>query len=103
MKKALLNSCKYENERVEILDSNCYGYTVKLENGKVIDGVKHSAITLINEEECNEIVIEKCGEKIHVDKNTHNILFVTIKNRNYKSNRYINNFYYKSIVEEYFN
>ena len=102
MKKGLLNSCKYENERVEILNSNCYGYIVKLENGKVIDGIKHSAITLINEEECNEIVIEKCGEKIHVDKNTHNILFVTIKNRNYKSNRYINNFYYKSIVEEYF-
>ena len=103
MKKGLLNSCKYENERVEILDSNCYGYTVKLENGKIIDGVKHSAITLINEEECNEIVIEKCEEKIHVDKNSHIILFVTIKNRKYKSNRYINNFYYKSIVEEYFN
>ena len=102
MKQGLLNSCKYENERVEILNSNCYGYTVKLENGKVIDGIKKSAITLVDGEENNEVVIEKCGEKIHVDKNSHNILFVTIKNRNYKSSRYTNNFYYKSIVEEYF-
>lgn len=99
--KGLLNTCKYENERVEILNSNCYGYTVKLQNGKVLDGIKHSAITLIDEES-TEIIIEKCGEKIHVDKNTHNILFVTIKNRNYKSSRYINNYYYKSIVNEYF-
>ena len=58
--------------------------------------------TIWNDEEITEIIIEKCSEQIHVDKNTHNILFVTIKNRNYKSNRYINNFYYKSIVDEYF-
>ena len=103
----ILNSFKYENEKVEILDSNSYGYTVKLKSGKVLDGIKRSAITLIekknNEENNDIIIIEKCGEYIYVDKNTHKILYVRINNRNYKASRYINNFYYKSIVKEYFN
>lgn len=102
MKKGLLNSFQYENEEVKIIDSNSYGYTVELNNGKILDGIKKSAITFIEDSEPSEIVLTVADEDIHIDRNTKKILFVRIGKRKYKSSRYINNFYYKSIVEEYF-
>lgn len=102
MKKGLLNSFKYENEEVEILDTNCYGYTVKLNNGKILDGINKSAITIIENTNLDEIVINNSDEEIHVNSITKKVMFVKSNNRIYKSTRYINNFYYKSIVNEYF-
>lgn len=50
----------------------------------------------------NQIILTVDDEEIHIDKETRKILFVRIGNRNYKSNRYINNYYYISIVNDYF-
>lgn len=50
----------------------------------------------------NTIIINKCGEEIHIDKETRKVVLVVRNGRNYKSARYLNNAYYCGIVEEYF-
>lgn len=50
----------------------------------------------------NQIILTVDDEEIHIDKETRKILFVRIGNRNYISKRYINNYYYISIVNDYF-
>lgn len=50
----------------------------------------------------NTIIINKCGEEIHIDKETRKVVLVVRNGRNYKSARYLNNAYYWGIVEEYF-
>ena len=50
----------------------------------------------------NTIIINKCGEEIHIDKETRKVVLVVRNGRNYKSARYINNPYYWGIAEEYF-
>lgn len=50
----------------------------------------------------NIIVINKCGEEIHIDKETRKVVLVVRNGRNYKSARYLNNAYYWGIAEEYF-
>lgn len=50
----------------------------------------------------NTIIINKCGEEIHIDKETRKVVLVVRNGRNYKSARYLNNPYYWGIVEEYF-
>lgn len=50
----------------------------------------------------NTIIINKCGEEIHIDKETRKVVLVVRNGRNYKSARYLNNAYYWGIAEEYF-
>lgn len=50
----------------------------------------------------NTIIINKCGEEIHIDKETRKVVLVVRNGRNYKSARYLNNAYYCGIAEEYF-
>lgn len=50
----------------------------------------------------NTIIINKCGEEIHIDKETRKVVLVVRNGRNYKSARYLNNPYYCGIAEEYF-
>lgn len=50
----------------------------------------------------NIIIINKCGEEIHIDKETRKVVLVVRNGRNYKSARYLNNAYYWGIAEEYF-
>lgn len=50
----------------------------------------------------NTIIIIKCGEEIHIDKETRKVVLVVRNGRNYKSARYLNNAYYWGIAEEYF-
>ena len=50
----------------------------------------------------NTIIITKCGEEIHIDKETRKVVLVVRNGRNYKSARYLNNAYYWGIAEEYF-
>lgn len=50
----------------------------------------------------NTIIINKCGEEIHIDKESRKVVLVVRNGRNYKSARYLNNPYYWGIVEEYF-
>lgn len=45
----------------------------------------------------NTIIINKCGEEIHIDKETRNVVLVVRNGRNYKSARYLNNAYYWGI------
>lgn len=49
------------------------------------------------------IIINKCGEEIHIDKESRKVVLVVRNGRNYKSARYLNNPYYWGIAEEYFN
>lgn len=48
------------------------------------------------------IVINKCGEEIHIDSESRKVVLVVRNGRNYRSARYLNNPYYWGIVEEYF-
>ena len=48
------------------------------------------------------IIINKCGEEIHIDSESRKVVLVVRNGRNYKSARYLNNPYYWGIVEEYF-
>ena len=50
----------------------------------------------------NTIIINKCGEEIHIDKETRKVVLVVRNGRNYKSARYLNNPYYWGIAEKYF-
>lgn len=50
----------------------------------------------------NTIIINKCGEEIHIDKETRKVVLVVRNGRNYKSARYLNNAYYWGIAEQYF-
>lgn len=50
----------------------------------------------------NTIIINKCGEEIHIDKESRKVVLVVRNGRNYKSARYLNNAYYWGIAEEYF-
>lgn len=49
------------------------------------------------------IVINKCGEEIHIDSESRKVVLVVRNGRNYRSARYLNNPYYWGIAEEYFN
>lgn len=42
----------------------------------------------------NIVIINKCGEEIHIDKETRKVVSVVRNGRNYKSARYLNNAYY---------
>lgn len=53
-------------------------------------------------ESVNQIILTVNEEEIHVDKETREIEFVIRNKRKYKSARYIKNYYYTSIVNEYF-